>query len=132
MPGLGKVLEPIIRVLEKKFKSGKIDAFIYKNPDILVTKKVAHSSRQITGEGVLPGKLMSRIRREHFNLVFLFVIHLKPSVYVLVKPTHNLFESEIELSGTAAKAGAGPKFLFSMDSPLGLLIFEEFLSEVAG
>jgi len=132
LPGLEDALGPITRALEKKFRSGNISAFIYKNPALLVTEKVSHSSRQITGEGVLPDKLMSRIRREHFNLVFLFVMHLKPSVYVLVKPTHNLFESEIWLSGAAAKAEAGPKFLFSMDSSLGVLIFEEFLSDVAG
>jgi len=132
MPGLEKVLGPMFRVLAKRFKTDRIQAFIYKNPEALVAERISHSSRQITGEGVLPGKLMSRIRREHFNLVFLFRIHLRPAVYVLAKPTHNLFESEIEVSGIAAKAEAGPRFIFSMDSSLGLLIFEEFLSDTAG
>lgn len=132
LPGLEKVLAPMRSILEKRFRTDRINAFIYKNPEALVADRISHSSRQITGEGVLPGKLMSRIRKEHFNLVFLFVVHRRPSVHVLVKPTHNLFESEIEISSIAAKAEAGPKFIFSMDSSLGLLIFEEFLSESAG
>ncbi len=129
---LDKILDPIRDTLTKKFKSKKIDTYIYKNPEKLVAEHSAHLSRQITGEGVLSPKLMKKIRREHFNLVFLFIIRKRQDVHVLVKPTHNILESEVELSKTAGRAKLGPKFLFSMDSPLGLLIFEDFLSMHAG
>ena len=129
---LDRIFEPIRESLRKKFRTKKIDIYIYKNPKILIKQHSAHTSRQITGEGILPPKFMRKIRKEHFNLVFLCILHKKRDVHVLVKPTHNILENEAGLSEVTGKLGVGPKFLFSMDSPLGILIFEEFLSAKAG
>ncbi len=124
-----KVFRSLSENIRKKLKAERIGLRLYKNPDLLVKTKSAHTARQITGEGVLSDLLMEDIRRQNINLIFLCETG---KVQVIAKPLHNLFESEVEISKTAAAVKTGPLFYGNLDSPLGIIAIEEYLSAAKG